>query len=960
MGNYELLKAAINEVIKANGRQEITGEVLNQVLLSMVNSLGAGYQCMGVATPSTNPGTPDQNVFYFATQAGTYTNFDAIVLQAGISVLIWDGDWASQTWFTIDATPTNNSQNLIASGAVFNALKLDGGAYDVTAHNSGATFASLSALLNSANLNTLIPTEIRHGGMSIKYVQSSDNKYISYMLVKNTWSADLIDWEKINLKEELTQLSQKVGEEPNAVVMFNKLVGLKWDGTSVSASNSTFNAVIIPLDDSPIKFVEPVNSTEGLASVTFYEETPVIGSTPTRVLSSVQDIIPSPNEKYMMVTLFVSTINSVTIKYTIGTGITKKVEILNADFEKLAVATNSGMTGNPIGTYKLCGLRVSGDSVSNTVLSAYSGYDGVIVEVPKTVSQICVPKINNFISYAHSYDSIPTAGTTGGEYIEFEEKNDLLIYTFTPKNTTRYILFTINTAVANVGDFLVYPYPFAQDLVYSTLIKQVRRVTQYSKEVVSMTDVGYIQEDGTIAKDSKWKNGYISLSGVNTVLISHIAYNTEYTSTYFYFCDENKDPIVGYQLSLGQKKIIVPEGASYLFLAVQFYNSKNNDFYCNFYSNDIEMQVAELDEGIESLNSDIEIINRNIEGLNQNITLSEFCNLIWNGTSVASSDSRWNGVLLQLSAGLTYRILTQYGALVGFASAYSFDHLPIDGDTTYIKGYLNNDEFTPGENEKYLLISIYLRATTSVSLTAKYTGIKQQLNNVASLNSLVFGDNLNRQRRNALSSTIQKLRLDTLSYTILGDSITDTWDGRGGAGGGASDAAHGYPQIVHRWLKEKYGNNIQFTNNGKGGDTTANALSAFDTVITPYNYDLVGLALGTNDWNVQTSLTTFESTYRQLIAKVTDDTNAEYFIIGIGYFGTWGPTKTIREDKYNNVLRKLAKEFGVPYVDVYNAMKSDVDMGNDTLSDITYTPDPVHPNDSGHLIWAAETFKIFD
>ena len=197
MGNYELLKAAINEVIKANGRQEITGEVLNQVLLSMVNSLGAGYQCMGVATPSTNPGTPDQNVFYFATQAGTYTNFGAIVLQEGISVLIWDGDWASQTWFTVDSAPTNNSQNLIASGAVFNALKLDGGAYDVSAHNSGATFASLSALLNSANLNTLIPVEIRHGGMSVKFVQSSDNKYVQFRLKTTYFSTNVLDWESV-------------------------------------------------------------------------------------------------------------------------------------------------------------------------------------------------------------------------------------------------------------------------------------------------------------------------------------------------------------------------------------------------------------------------------------------------------------------------------------------------------------------------------------------------------------------------------------------------------------------------------------------------------------------------------------------------------------------------------------------------------------------------------------------
>jgi hypothetical protein len=71
MANYQSLKAAINAVIKANGNKEITGTVLNEVLLAMVNSLGAGYQFAGVATPSTNPGTPDQNVFYIAMQAGT-------------------------------------------------------------------------------------------------------------------------------------------------------------------------------------------------------------------------------------------------------------------------------------------------------------------------------------------------------------------------------------------------------------------------------------------------------------------------------------------------------------------------------------------------------------------------------------------------------------------------------------------------------------------------------------------------------------------------------------------------------------------------------------------------------------------------------------------------------------------------------------------------------------------------
>ena len=52
--------------------------------------------------------------------------------------------------------------------------------YDVSAHNSGATFASLSALLSDADLATLIPTGVRCGGMSIRFIQTSDNKYVQF------------------------------------------------------------------------------------------------------------------------------------------------------------------------------------------------------------------------------------------------------------------------------------------------------------------------------------------------------------------------------------------------------------------------------------------------------------------------------------------------------------------------------------------------------------------------------------------------------------------------------------------------------------------------------------------------------------------------------------------------------------------------------------------------------------
>ena len=52
--------------------------------------------------------------------------------------------------------------------------------YDVSAHNDGATFASLTELLSDENLSTLIPTAIRCGGMTIRFVQSSDNKYAQW------------------------------------------------------------------------------------------------------------------------------------------------------------------------------------------------------------------------------------------------------------------------------------------------------------------------------------------------------------------------------------------------------------------------------------------------------------------------------------------------------------------------------------------------------------------------------------------------------------------------------------------------------------------------------------------------------------------------------------------------------------------------------------------------------------
>ena len=98
MANYANIISAIQAVITQNGNNEITGLLLQQTLISVVNSLGANYQFAGIATTATNPGTPDQNVAYIA-GPGTYPNFGGTTINDQcIGVFTYNGTWRYVTF----------------------------------------------------------------------------------------------------------------------------------------------------------------------------------------------------------------------------------------------------------------------------------------------------------------------------------------------------------------------------------------------------------------------------------------------------------------------------------------------------------------------------------------------------------------------------------------------------------------------------------------------------------------------------------------------------------------------------------------------------------------------------------------------------------------------------------------------------------------------------------------------
>lgn len=174
MANYATLKTAIQQVVRTNGNNEITGALLQQSLLAMVDSLGAFFQFAGVAVPSTNPGTPDQNIFYIAGTAGTYSNIGGFVLNDGeFGVFLYNGTWQKYS-FPI------------------------GKDYDAQIAQLAASVAILQSDINNVIVspNKFIPGDVRTGGMYlVNAVWMSGNSFFSTGFIPvNPGDTVLIKW----------------------------------------------------------------------------------------------------------------------------------------------------------------------------------------------------------------------------------------------------------------------------------------------------------------------------------------------------------------------------------------------------------------------------------------------------------------------------------------------------------------------------------------------------------------------------------------------------------------------------------------------------------------------------------------------------------------------------------------------------------------------------------------------
>ena len=340
--------------------------------------------------------------------------------------------------------------------------------YDVSANNAGAVFESLSALLSSPNLSTLIPTSVRHGGMSIRFVQSSDNKYVQARCMAQNFATDVNQWQgndneiefgNKNLIESGTvanaflDTDYDIGKEKTYIwsdKSYSNMILVAAEGYPKTPTSSEYKGIIIPLVPG-VKYV--INNQ--FYSIATFSSYPVKNddSNVLRINFVNRNVVftAGENENYLLVSLRLSesSVASITRK---STGLTNKVSAvensvaqtnnsinnLSTDINVINTKIGTDAKSETLTSEDFCGLRWNGK-----VFAASSAVNGLYFAVLKG-------QIISFGNVRQDFYSITNKPVLNGVMNNAIYKSAVLEYTIEQDG---YLFFNILNAASFEGLF---------------------------------------------------------------------------------------------------------------------------------------------------------------------------------------------------------------------------------------------------------------------------------------------------------------------------------------------------------------------------------------------------------------------------------------------------------------------------------------------------------------------------
>lgn len=244
-----------------------------------LNELFKNATFAGIATPATNPGTPDSPVFYIATTAGTYTNFSGIKITEGEAVILeWRGSWVKKTTGFATQGKLTEIENNVGLYNVDKNIPLGSGHYtpttaraaiptavrklgliityktdsttSVTEQFTGSSISSWTTDTNWTNVGSdggnkilewntdfattrkQVPLKERKAGMQISYLHPDfgwvNEQYIGTLFTDTEWVKNE-NWSKIASQNEIIELESKLTVILHYVSYSNGFI--KSDGT---------------------------------------------------------------------------------------------------------------------------------------------------------------------------------------------------------------------------------------------------------------------------------------------------------------------------------------------------------------------------------------------------------------------------------------------------------------------------------------------------------------------------------------------------------------------------------------------------------------------------------------------------------------------------------------------------------------------------------------------------------
>ena len=501
---FSELKAAIQKSIKSNGNKEISGQVLQSTLLSIINNTNSLALFAGIASPDTNPVVYGGNYFYIAYKAGNYVNFKTIdggyVSVDNNSIYIiykqFDNDYwvitsivdfvnyklsLTQDCLTkIIETEGTLRQEIISDSTIYYKLNnLKGEIYAIVKFTNETDNVRLS--VSSEESGSTITKDILydyHAEKNDSIIFSFDANVNKYVRLSTTGSNEAIQNVNVKLYSLNAFLTEKsdlikgivkdietlISIMPSSTYVeltgYTKIYNKRIEDGSIMAASTGYITSYIPVDKSK-KYLLTTSVNEYNSGISYYTTNNESGFISSDIINKLSGMtvtdyvldIPD-NANYMIASCSAEVTDNFSIKTSGGLEklsnifLTEKSDLIKSivkDIETLISIMPSSTYVELTGYTKIYNKRIEDGSI----MAASTGYITSYIPVDKSKKYLLTTSVNEYNSGISYYTTNNESGFISSDIINKQSGMTVTDYVLNIPDNANYMIASCSEVTDN-------------------------------------------------------------------------------------------------------------------------------------------------------------------------------------------------------------------------------------------------------------------------------------------------------------------------------------------------------------------------------------------------------------------------------------------------------------------------------------------------------------------------------